>query len=1246
MNLNFTEVHKNLQYLVLKLKKGCDSNGLEINPCESAKIIHKIGLEHLKLSPDKVSLIKSVGLLNSALAREPSNASDIENDLSNACQHILQQANASCQTVDLVQHAKHVIPQIESMRAKTNQALSEIQLIKTGYKKTNSKSEQEITIKLIKNIQQQITTDYKQIMIKLCQYCVDVMGPPPCKFAVVGMGSLARKEITPYSDFEHMILLENLANYKIHLEYFRWFSVIFHTIILNLQESIIPSLNVKYLNDNTCDLNDWFFDTYTSGVSFDGMMPHACKFPLGRAQPTEKKPWTTELIKPVNKMLEYLGSEENLKNGYHLRDILTETCFVYGEQTLHDQFLSGYQSYKNCKTSEAIRDELRKQVKEDLEKFATRLRLINLKPTKPLNIKQLFYRTSTLFIAALGKIFSINSSSCFDIINELAEQRKITNNAKQKLSFAVAIACKIRLGIYMKEKSQTDYIQPCSDAVTIFDSILDVTDVDSIVCYFQTTYCLQLEVIRLLGIERNHFYSNVKMLNIAICYSLKLDHLMLALSEDIVKERVIWFAESIFFDDYKKHFENDCDSSVASSDSSDSNSITFQRYENLCSIDKHSKIGLKFSLFDKSIQNLEKRLSNVSKFFSSSDAKQLIKEEDFKKLLSHILHRIFALQHHDCEEALEFWERYFDILQRWFKKENIQILYQIRGSAKKSNAVFFIFGLIPSFSACCLVDLNRLDDAVVHLNQLDAQPFFQKREANKFHNVIESFTENPDTDVNTEFVILKYLIDGGIWFKMKKFEKSLNHLQISLGLLLSLKQNYHFSFFLNCAGKIFTWNGVYFNVIGSCLMEMKEYEHALVYFKQAAKEVAHEDFFDDEDSDDEEIGRNDVKFETYLLPETFQVSALFLNLCNCLVKLEKFDEVFKYVTITLLLSIYWKLELKTRAKIFYVFGLFYKTQYYFEEAVAYFQNSLSIYQELKTEKEISSTFSELLHCHMQMYQRERSEKGMKDMYQSEKFVANVAIIPTSSFGENDALLFHFKIGHVFLKMKHYKKALEFFKISLGIAMSRELLENETHIIILYNSIGTCLINLSKYEESLIYFNFAKEKLEKYNNTETLEIEMFHNLQIIANSFHSVGKCFLKFDQFKKALSNLEVALEVVPYDFDKEELIYLSTISVSHLKMFREQQSVLSDIGFCHMQQNEYEIAQTFFQKFLLIYNKLPKADEAIVVATRLRLLTCHMEMYQRKRVEKHLKDLRACNSIETTIRMVDIQTFTYSIQL
>ena len=243
-------------------------------------------------------------------------------------------------------------------------------------------------------------------------------------------------------------------------------------------------------------------------------MPHACKFPLGRQQHTQNKQFTTELIKPVNEMLEYLSSGADLKNGYHLADILTKTCFVYGSKFVFKQFVDGAKNYLGKKSVLDTIDDIRKQVQEDLNKFSTRFRLTNLKSQRTINIKQLVYRSSTLFISALARKHNISSNSCFDIIEQMAKNQKITQNTAEKLKCAIAIACEMRLRVYMNNKSQ------CDNAIDLMQAgikqFLDIIGTVSTLNYFQIAYCLQCDVAKQLNFTKLHFYSDPQLINISI----------------------------------------------------------------------------------------------------------------------------------------------------------------------------------------------------------------------------------------------------------------------------------------------------------------------------------------------------------------------------------------------------------------------------------------------------------------------------------------------------------------------------------------------------------------------------------------------------------------------------------------------------------------------------------------------------------------------------------------------------------
>ena len=63
-----------------------------------------------------------------------------------------------------------------------------------------------------------------------------------------------------------------------------------------------PRTSKCVLEDSTSANGKWFYDAYTtSGVLFNGMMPHACKNPLERQTFTGEIKFKTELIRPVKK---------------------------------------------------------------------------------------------------------------------------------------------------------------------------------------------------------------------------------------------------------------------------------------------------------------------------------------------------------------------------------------------------------------------------------------------------------------------------------------------------------------------------------------------------------------------------------------------------------------------------------------------------------------------------------------------------------------------------------------------------------------------------------------------------------------------------------------------------------------------------------------------------------------------------------------------------------------------------------
>ena len=510
--------------LGLDLKELCFVNGREKDPKESASILYKLGLIYMKRCPDKIAMIQSAALLNAAIVREPHNKLDIEKDLEKLCSIVVNAAGVIKNDVKLISAAKSCKKATIQFRDDTLTLLEKIPFIPETTEQNELHKLQKIKINQIRKLQNAVTDNYTSIMSYLSDFCLSIMGEPPsmCRFALVGMGSLARREITPFSDFENVIVLEEGSqlkdNYCEIIEYFRWYSVIFQIILINFGETVVPSIAIPCLNDFSTPDGDWFFDAFTPrGISFDGLMPYACKLPLGRSFSTRKKSFTTELIKPssASAMAQYLDRDQNLKNGYHLADVLSKTCFVAGDRNVYADFAKRTHEKLSLhrKNRQKFANEIEKQIMDDRLKFDVNTNCSDMYTTSKFNLKTVIYRSTTIFVSALGVYYGIEEVSCFEILDRLQELKIISASERHNLQYAVAIACEVRQKIYMKRKRQSDLIENRTLNGQMSE-ILKVAGGRCIADYFTIARAFQLAVTAL----------NFKEQSRAITLNMILDH--------------------------------------------------------------------------------------------------------------------------------------------------------------------------------------------------------------------------------------------------------------------------------------------------------------------------------------------------------------------------------------------------------------------------------------------------------------------------------------------------------------------------------------------------------------------------------------------------------------------------------------------------------------------------------------------------------------------------------------------------
>ena len=1173
----------------------------ETNPEKAAEILRKIGLIYRQRSSDKISLIKCVGLLNAAIVRNPSNVSQIKSDLSNACLHILLKSGATNQRADLISKAKEVKTSFEKMRNEVIEFLDFSKKILSN----DENLKKLITTKIgaIRYLNLEIAMKYKEIMAKLCLFCQEVMGSPSCEYAIVGMGSLARNEITTYSDFEHIILLCDQNNYQLHLEYFRWLSVIFHTVILNLQETIIASLDIKSLNDKHSELGDWYFDAHTPrGVSFDGMMPHACKFPLGRTEPTPNKPFPTELIKPVSEMLEYLSSEADLKNGYHLADILTRTCFVFGNKRIFEKFEKGVQNYSSLKSNQQRIEEVSEQVKDDLENFSSRYCLANLKSQTSINIKQLVYRSSTLFIAALGRIHNISAKSCSDVIDELTNNKIITRKTWRKLRYAIAIACEFRLRVYTKYKSQCDHVSGFSIESENVQNFLDIVGAPCTISYFQIAYCLQCEVAKQVNFQKRHYYSDPQLFNITLGLAFGIDKLKEHFAED--HSNKAGKLSEFDFDECLKRLERFCDvdSAMVITDLI-TDSMRMKYLANYLYSQKLYAEAMDFYLhllvYYKNISRNETTDINIAiTLFTMGHCTYNI--GDFNAALKNYNE---ALKIHQTIPAKEKKERNIAELNLGIGRclhsiqQDDSALTHLKASLEIYQNVSLdlgkdidIAGTLNDIGAC-FVNLHQYEDALIHSKQ-----------------ALEIY-KNASPDLGKDRNIAVTLENIGLCLQnLCQFDKAMLYQKKALEIFKNASPDQ--SKDSNVA--------VTLNNVGNCLLNLCQFDKALIYYKQALE--IHKNASPDQSKD-------------------INVAATHHSISLCLGNLHEYDDALIHSKQALEIHKNATLDQSKDKNVvgaLHNIGLCLGNLRQFDEALIYFRQALEISKKASPDQSndsnVAATLSNIGLCLLNLHQYDEAL-----IYSKQALEIHENASPDQSKDRNVADT----LDNISLCLQHldqYDDALIYFKQALEIRKNASPDHSKDSIVAgTLDNISLCLRNLHQYDEAVIY---CKQTLEIYKSTSSDQSQDIN----VAATLHNIGLCLKNLRQFDKALIYHRQALEIHKnaspdqskdsnvsdvllnigscflnlHQYDEALVCYKQALAIyknasSDLSKDRNIAQTLYNIGLCLKNLHQYEDALIYFKDALKIHkNASPDhSKDRNVAVTLYNIGSCFLSLHQ-----------------------------------
>lgn len=322
----------------------------------------------------------------------------------------------------------------------------------------------------IKEILTLLTEGYKSILRELLDECITVLGPPPARFTMVGLGSMSRDELCPYSDLEFCFLIqEDLEDEEEIKNYLRSITRLMMLKIVNFGETkyeIPLATSIKQSFTPSGFSMDSSLSPLGINKLFGEPLVELIGTPSQLAQIQVEGQENEALIILVNAMRSVCGiaGDEELVGLYEDRvnDILNRNAAV--PTTLGKWSPQvGIADRSIVSSSSSPTPQLLRQ-KRALELMHGAI--IEFQPLldqdkineRTFGIKKELYRLPQMVINGLALYHGVRTSSTFEQIHQLHNRKIISKSGSEKLEIFLILTLLLRTLSHLFYKNEKEYL--------------------------------------------------------------------------------------------------------------------------------------------------------------------------------------------------------------------------------------------------------------------------------------------------------------------------------------------------------------------------------------------------------------------------------------------------------------------------------------------------------------------------------------------------------------------------------------------------------------------------------------------------------------------------------------------------------------------------------------------------------------------------------------------------------------------